>query len=190
MTDGVLIPERNENSVFSAWRIVFYGAMGVLAFLVLKDRALMFINSLLPSVDLSFLINAESPYLDILLFLPDGILTTFQVTLLSIFFAVIIGLFTGLGRISHNVIINKIATIYVEIIRGIPLLVQLFYIYYALGKIVQVPRITAAVVAMSICFGAYIGEIFRAGIESVSKGQMEAALSLGLSRAQIGRAHV
>ena len=93
-------------------------------------------------------------------------------------------LFAGLGRISRVTIINRIATIYVEIIRGIPLLVQIFYIYYALGKIIQVPDIFAAVIAMTVCYGAYLGEIFRAGIQSIHKGQMEAAIALGLTRAQ------
>ncbi len=184
MTDGVLIPERDEDSIFSAWRISFYGALLLLLVLPLKDMVLTHINNMLPSVDLSSFINPQSPYMDIMKFLPDGIFTTFQVTIISIIFAIIIGLLTGLGRISHNGFINKFTTIYVEVIRGIPLLVQLFYIYYALGKIVQVPRITAAIIAMSVCFGAYMGEIFRAGIESISKGQMEAALSLGMSRFQ------
>ncbi len=127
---------------------------------------------------------SPDPYRKILEFLPDGILQTFEVTVLSIVFATVVGLITGIGRISRIRIVNRIATIYVEVIRGIPLLVQLFYIYYALGKIVQVPRITAAVVAMTICYGAYMGEIFRAGIQAVPRGQMEAALALGLTRAQ------
>ena len=125
-----------------------------------------------------------NPYTEILLFIPDGIVKTFEVTLLSIVFAVIVGLFTGIGRISRIRVINRIATIYVEIIRGIPLLVQIFYIYYALGKIVQVPDIMAAVIAMTVCYGAYLGEIFRAGIQSIPRGQMEAAIALGLTRTQ------
>ena len=88
----------------------------------------------------------------IIAFLPDGIWQTFKVTLLSIVFAFILGLITGLGRISRNRIVNRIATIYVEVVRGIPLLVQLFYIYYALGKLVQVPRLVAAVTAMTTRF--------------------------------------
>jgi len=94
---------------------------------------------------------------------------------------------TGLGRISRVKIVNRIATVYVEVVRGIPLLVQLFYIYYAMGKIVQVPRLVAAITAMTICYGAYLGEIFRAGIQAVPKGQMEAALALGMSRWQAMR---
>ena len=107
---------------------------------------------------------------------------TFQVTLSSIVFSLIIGLLTGLGRISTNKFINMAASTYVEIVRGIPLLVQLFYIYYALGRFLKVPDMVAAVIAMSVCYGAYMGEIFRAGIKSIDKGQTEAARSLGFNK--------
>jgi polar amino acid transport system permease protein len=163
VTDGALIPERRERSIFSAWRISFFGALALLA--------------ILP-------ILSPKPYRDVLVFLPDGIARTFQVTTLSIFFSFFVGMVTGLGRISRITIVNRIATVYVEIIRGIPLLVQIFYIYYALGRIIRVPDITSAVIAMTVCYGAYIGEIFRAGIQAVPKGQMEAALAVGMSRAQ------
>lgn len=163
ITDGALIPGKGDKSAISAWRITFFGAILLLIILPI--------------------INPDT-YWNILKFLPDGIKNTFLVTLSAIFFALIIGLLAGLGRISRIFIINRIATIYVEVIRGIPLLVQLFYIYYALGKFFQLPDIFAAVLSMSICYGAYMGEIFRAGILSIPKGQMEAALSLGLSRNQ------
>ncbi|MCL1834179.1 MAG: amino acid ABC transporter permease, partial [Leptospirales bacterium] len=127
---------------------------------------------------------SPKPYLDILLFMPDGILKTFQVTITSIFFALIIGLLVGLGRISRNRLIDRICTVYVEIIRGIPLLVQIFYIYYALGKFIKISDMKSAIIAIAICYGAYISEIFRAGIQSIPKGQMEAALALGLTRRQ------
>jgi polar amino acid transport system permease protein len=163
VTDGALIPGRGEKATFSAWRISFFGALALLVGLFLFK---------------------PHPYRDIMLFLPDGILKTFEVTVMSIACALIIGLFAGLGRISRVRIINRIATIYVEVIRGIPLLVQIFYIYYALGKLIQVPDILAAVIAMAVCYGAYLGEIFRAGIQSIHKGQMEAAIALGLTRGQ------
>ncbi len=163
VTDGTLIPDRTERSTLSAWNISFFLAVGLLI--------------LLPVI-------SPKPYLKILKFLPDGILRTFEVTLISILFAIILGLLTGLGRISRITLVNRIATVYVEVIRGIPLLVQLFYIYYALGKVVKLPDMTAAIVAMSVCYGAYMGEIFRAGIQAIPKGQMEAALALGLSRTQ------
>ncbi len=166
ISDGALIPEKGEKSVFSAWRISFFGALALLVILPIAN---------------------PDPYWRIIKFVPDGILRTFQVTVLAIVFSLIVGLITGLGRISRIAIINKIATIYVEVIRGIPLLVQLFYIYYALGKIVRVPRLSAAVIAMTVCYGAYLGEIFRAGIQAVPKGQMEAALAVGMSRTQAMR---
>jgi len=166
ISDGALIPEKEEKATFTAWRISFFGALALLV--------------LLPFI-------SPKPYRQIIAFLPDGILATFEVTVLSILFALILGLLTGLGRISRVKILNRIATVYVEVIRGIPLLVQLFYIYYAMGKIVQVPRLVAAVTAMTICYGAYLGEIFRAGIQSIPKGQMEAALALGLTRWQAMR---
>jgi polar amino acid transport system permease protein len=163
VTDGALIPEKGEKPVFSAWRISFFGAVAILIILPLAR---------------------PEPFKDILLFIPDGIAKTFQVTVFSIVFATIVGLIAGLGRITRITILNRIATIYIEVIRGIPLLVQLFYIYYALAKIIQVPDIGAAIIAMTVCYGAYMGEIFRAGIQAIPKGQMEAALALGLSRTQ------
>jgi polar amino acid transport system permease protein len=163
VSDGALIPDRGEASVFSAWRIAFFGALGLVIILPLVS---------------------PEPYLEVITFLPDGILRTFQVTVISILFALVIGLVAGLGRISRVTIVNRIATVYVEVIRGIPLLVQLFYIYFALGRFLSLDRLVAAITAMSICYGAYMAEIFRAGIQAIPKGQMEAALALGMSRRQ------
>lgn len=163
VTDGALIPAKGDKGLFSSWQITFFGAILVLVLLpVLKP----------------------DPYFKILKFLPDGILITFQVTVMAIICATFIGLLTGLGQISRNVVFNRIATVYVELIRGIPLLVQLFYIYFALGKFLNIQGMVAAVIAMAVCYGAYMGEIFRAGIQSIPKGQMEAAIALGMSRGQ------
>lgn len=166
VTDGSLIPSKDEGGLLSAWNISFFGAISLLVILPLFS---------------------PDPYLRILSFVPDGLVATFSVTLISIFFALIIGLFAGLGRISPNKAINRLATVYVEIIRGIPLLVQLFYIYYALGPLLRLQGPPAAILAMSICYGAYMAEIFRAGIQAVPKGQMEAALALGMSRSMAMR---
>jgi len=161
--DGPAIPLKKDIGLFTAWRIAFFGAIATVGYLIFFR---------------------PDPYRDIIAFLPDGILVTFQVTVESIVLALVIGLFTGLGRLSKNRIINGIASLYVEVIRGIPLLVQLFYIYFALGRFVNVPAMWSAVIAMAVCYGAYMGEIFRAGIESIPKGQMEAARSLGMSHSQ------
>lgn len=163
IADGAAIPTARDKGLLTAWRLSFFSALTILACL---------------------LIFRPEPYFRLLKFLPDGILITFEVTVASIFIASIIGLFTGLGRISPNRYINLIASTYVEVVRGIPLLVQLFYLYYALGRYVLVPDLAAAIIAMSFCYGAYMGEVFRAGIESIDKGQTEAALSTGFNRRQ------
>lgn len=161
--DGAAIPHAEDKGMVSAWWLSFIGAVVcLLALVILKP----------------------DPYLRLLKFLPDGIIVTFQVTFSSIALAIVIGLFTGLGRISRNRVVNLAASTYVEVVRGIPLLVQLFYIYYALGRFVRVPDMAAAVIAMSICYGAYMGEVFRAGIKSIDYGQTEASLSLGFNKAQ------
>ena len=161
--DGAAIPKPSDKGLVSAWRLSFAGAVIVLACL---------------------LYFKPDPYLRIFKFVPDGILVTFQVTVCSIALALLFGLITGLGRISRNKYINLVASTYVEIVRGVPLLVQLFYIYYALGRVVHVPDLLAAVISMSVCYGAYMGEVFRAGITAIPVGQTEAARSLGFNRAQ------
>jgi polar amino acid transport system permease protein len=166
ITDSALIPQKGERGALSAWNISFFGAVALL---------------------IALPVFSPDPYLKVLAFVPDGLAATFGVTIAAILCSLVIGLFAGLGRISHVTIINRMATVYVEVIRGIPLLVQLFYIYYALGPVLHMEGPTAAVLAMSICYGAYMAEIFRAGIQAVPKGQMEAALALGLSPSQAMR---
>jgi len=166
MTDGVLIPNRNDHHVFNSWRLTFLLAVVLLSSLV---------------------IFVPDPYRSIFLVVIQGAPTTFQVTILSITGAIIIGLFCGLGAVSKSRIINMISGVYVEFIRGIPLLVQLIFIYYAMGRLFRIEGMIAAVAALSICFGAYMGEIVRAGIQAIPKGQMEAAIALGLSRGQAFR---
>ncbi len=188
--DGAAIPSKEDVGLFTAWRVAFFGTIGITAGLC---------------------IFKPDPYLKIMKFVPDGILVTFEVTVLSILLALVIGLFTGLGRISKNRLINGTASLYVEVIRGIPLLVQLFYIYFGLSKFmveiveylnthshlfsmfyhyvglerfVPLPPLPSAVIAMGVCYGAYMGEIFRAGIQAIPKGQSEAARSLGMTPAQ------
>ncbi|MBV7261665.1 amino acid ABC transporter permease [Photobacterium sp. WH77] len=110
-----------------------------------------------------------------------GLWVTLKISVLSLFFAIILGLMAGLMRISHNPVTKNLAFLYVEIIRGTPLLVQIFIVYFFLGTIFDLERFTAGVVALSIFTGAYIAEIIRAGIQSIPPGQMEAARSLGMS---------
>ncbi|MBP2651825.1 MAG: glnP 3 [Firmicutes bacterium] len=115
-----------------------------------------------------------------------GAVVTIQITALSVGFGLLIGMFAGMGRISKLWFVRFISTVYVDFIRGTPLLVQIFLIYFALPMIVgtRINPFVAAITACSINSGAYIAEIFRAGIQSIDKGQMEAGRSLGMSWGQ------
>jgi len=113
-----------------------------------------------------------------------GLITTLEISLYSSVIGLIIGLFTGLARISKNPLIKGLSTIYVEVIRGTPLLVQIFIFYFFLGTILQFGRFAAGTMALSFFAGAYVAEIIRAGIQSVHPGQMEAARSLGMNYIQ------
>ena len=112
-----------------------------------------------------------------------GALMTIKITAVAVSFGFIIGLIVSLARMSNFVIVRLIAKCYVDVIRGTPMLVQIFMIYFALPQIIgtRIDPYIAACAACSINSGAYVSEIFRAGIQSVDKGQMEAGRSLGLS---------
>ncbi|UGA57582.1 amino acid ABC transporter permease [Vibrio sp. VB16] len=110
-----------------------------------------------------------------------GLITTIQLSIISLSFAIIIGLVAALMRISTNPLSRNFAFLYVEIIRGTPLLVQIFIVYFFLGTIFDLDRFTAGITALSVFTGAYIAEIIRSGIQSIPQGQMEAARSLGMS---------
>mgnify|MGYP004481632331 CR=1 FL=1 len=114
---------------------------------------------------------------------------TVKLAVVSIFFGLIIGLFVALMKISNVKILNLIGSFYTWVFRGIPLLVQLFLIYFGLSAAlgIDLDSYTAAVLGISICGGAYIAEIIRSGILSIDNGQMEAALSLGMSRSMAMR---
>ena len=122
------------------------------------------------------------------LYLWHGLEVTLVLTVLSLILGIIIGLVVALLRTSTIKPLNWIGKIYVDIIRGTPLLVQLLIMYYVVfGSYQFMPKIVVAAIAFGINSGAYIGEIIRGGIESVDKGQMEAARSLGFSRWQAMR---
>ena len=111
----------------------------------------------------------------------EGLVTTLQISFFSIIFAIIIGIVAGLARISSNPAFKKLSILYIELIRGTPLLVQIFIFYFFIGTVLSLDRFTAGVAALAVFTGAYIAEIVRAGIQSIHKGQMEAARSLGMS---------
>jgi polar amino acid transport system permease protein len=128
-----------------------------------------------------------------------GAKNTILLALLAVVIGVLIGMLLAIGRVGKNRALKFLATAYVEFIRGTPLLVQLFIIYYGLQAIgirfpdspiasrilgINFADFMAGVITMGINSGAYVCEIFRAGIQSIDKGQTEAARSLGLSQAR------
>lgn len=139
------------------------------------------------------------PFWNIFLFVRDGLVVTISVTVSSFILVLILGLLGGLGRVSRNRLLRGLASLYVEVVRGIPLLVQLIWWYFAFPIVIQkiggwlnldflinyqANSILIAIVGLTVCYGAYMSEIYRAGIQSIPKGQMEAARSLGMTHFQ------
>jgi len=163
-----------------------------------------------------WLITKSPTYSEAFATIRTGMIVTLVITLISYAISLLIGLFTGLGRVSSSVVSQNIATLYVEVMRGIPMLVLIFFIALVLvpgivdllaligTKLVEsgltglgnlfaalnsrsVSMSVRAVIALSLTYGAYSAEIFRAGIQSVPAGQMEAARSQGMSYGQAMR---
>lgn len=175
---------------------------------------------MLAGLTVTYLILTDNNYRDTFLYLKDGVYLTLWITLMAFPIATVIGLFTGIARLSKNVVLYTISTIYVEVVRGIPLVVLILMIAFAviplavdlvnqlgawgqtwatggfLAKWAQsmvnfniraIDMKWRAVIALALGYGAFEAEIFRAGIQSISKGQMEAARSLGMSYVQAMR---
>jgi len=123
-----------------------------------------------------------------------GLWLTLKVSVIAIFFGILIGLFTGIARISSNPALKWSAVTYIEFIRGSPLLVQIFIWYFVLGTLInniivregfdQIPPLWFGVAALACFAGAYVAEMVRAGIQSIHFGQTEAAKSLGMTYVQ------
>lgn len=124
----------------------------------------------------------------------EGLKLTLYISLFASFFGIIIGLFGGLARVSKNPGLRAISATYVEIIRGSPLMVQILIWYFVVGTLVNdnlsmrglsaIPPVGWGIISLSVFAGAYVTEIIRGGIESVPKGQMEAARSSGMTYVQ------
>lgn len=182
----------------------------------LRDLPWWLFAILLIAVYAIFVISSNENYNDAFIFIKAGFVITINTTLISFSIAIVFGLLAGLGRISKNVVINNLARLYVELIRGIPILVLIFFIALVgvpvlvdglnnlgfwltdrgvgfLGKLFtavtnqNISMITRAIIALAVTYGAYLAEIFRAGIQSIVRGQTEAARSLGMSYGQAMR---
>lgn len=106
---------------------------------------------------------------------------TLQLTSISLALAMVIGLVIALFKLSNSLILNSIAKTYIGVIRGLPLIVQLMFLYFGIVKIVALSSFWAGSLALAIHAGAYVAEIFRGSIESIDAGQTEAARSLGMN---------
>lgn len=178
-----------------AWREFPWWLLAIIAFLVLMaivimtqpdfNRAFMFIKGNPGTLEGGFWV-----------FIGQGLTMTITITLVAFAFALMIGLLAALGRISRGIVPRNLAIFYIEFIRGVPTLVLIFTVSFVLvpwtadllrlqaGNIGMPVR---AIIALAVIYGAFLAEIFRAGIESISRGQMEAARSLGMSGAQAMR---
>jgi len=121
-------------------------------------------------------------------FIASGILQTIQISLYAILLATALALLAALGRLSTNPLIYSLSTFYVSLIRGTPLYLQIFFFFLALPQLgIILTGLWAGVLALGLNYGAYMSEIFRAGLSSVGKGQREAALALGMTPTQTMR---
>ena len=166
-----------------------------------------------------FLFTSDS-YQDAFFFIIVGVKLTILVSITSFAVALLLGLITGLGRVSKNVVYNNLSSLYVEVVRGIPILVMLIYFAYVVTPLIlkllnglgtamfenlaiiplvklgeslatlniqDIDMTTRAIAGLAFCYGAFEAEVFRAGIESIGRGQMEAARSLGMNYFQAMR---
>ena len=182
----------------------------------LKDISWWFLGLIVIFVWAIYIFLTKENYQEAFNFIKIGIQITIKTSLIAYVFALMLGLLAGLGRISKNLFFNNLSRLYVELIRGIPMLVLIFFIALV-GVPMLVDGINAlgvwlttiglasigetlsgfgnkaftmngrAIFALSITYGAFLAEIFRAGIQSIGRGQMEAGRSLGMSYGQTMR---
>jgi len=123
-----------------------------------------------------------------LVYLLGGLGMTAQLLVASLSVGLVLGLVLAVGRLSRRLVLRWMATVYIEAMRGIPLLVLLLFVYFGVQGVVgvgwRISEFWAATAAFGLCYGAYLAEVFRAGVESVDVGQTEAARALGLTSGQ------
>lgn len=121
-------------------------------------------------------------------FISGGVIETIWICAISILCASLLALLSALARLSGVPFLVALSSFYVSLIRGTPLYLQIFFFFLALPQIgIKLPPVIAGVLALSLNYGAYMSEIFRAGISSVGRGQREAAIALGMTQGQLMR---
>jgi len=165
---GALITT-NQRTRAVAWRAQF-----MLVWLIILSGLVAFILFTI-KLDAQFLVK-------VIPFIIGGAGMTILVSFFSIAMAIILASLGALGRLSRNPIANGVASFYVSLVRGTPLLLQIYFIYLALPQAgIVLPELICGIIALGFNYGAYMTEIFRAGIQAVPSGQTEAAESLGMS---------
>jgi polar amino acid transport system permease protein len=166
---------RHHSRSRQMWRLQFAGTWAVLIALLLAFLA--YTNNL----DFAWIQRNW-------IYIVTGAGLTVLVSAASIVLATILAVFGALGRLSRNPVLNGIASLYVSLVRGTPLIVQIFFIYFALPQVgIVLPAIPTGIIALGINYGAYMTEIFRAGLQAVPRGQREAAQALGMAERLIFR---
>lgn len=179
----------------------------------IREFPYWFAALILIAIYAAWIILTKENYREAFEFIYRGIQITIRTSLIAYSLALLLGLLTGLARISKSIVLNNIARLYVELIRGIPMLVLIFFIALvgvpaaveglnSLGLWLKglgadkagsfltefnnqgIPMNVRAILALSVTYGAFLAEIFRAGIQSIGRGQMEAARSVGMSYSQ------
>lgn len=117
----------------------------------------------------------------------SGLWVTLKISFFAMILTLIIGIVVALMKLSSMIFLRDIATVYITIVRGTPLLVQIFLFYFIVANIFELERFVAGILSLGIFFGAYMAEILRGAIQSIDKGQLEAAKSLGISNFQAMR---
>ncbi|MFH1688182.1 MAG: amino acid ABC transporter permease [bacterium] len=130
---------------------------------------------------MTWLTKQIGTFAEIFFYLIQAVHWTILITISAYAIALVLGLLLGVARICPNRFLRGLASVYVNVVRGVPLLVLIFFFYFGLGKIINLDRFVAGVLAVGICYGAYTAELFRNAIQAVDYGQHEAAQSLGMT---------
>ncbi len=171
LSEQLVISQRTVKTRFGIYSLAVWVALLVILFSILRsfDLDIAFMGHFLP-------------------FIMAGAGLTVVISAASIVLAIILALLGALGRLSDNPIANGVSSFYISLIRGTPLLVQIFIWYLGLPRLgIILQPLVAGILALGVNYGAYMTEIFRAGIQAIGKGQYEAAHALGMSRAQTFR---
>lgn len=178
---------------FPWWLVVILIFLALIGWLIISNEtynaAFQFIIGSLGTIE--DLLNGE-----FLAFIGQGLSVTIFITVVAFIISIFLGLLAGLGRVSKNTAIRNVAITYVEFVRGLPVLVLIFtFAFVVVPEVSQavginnqvIPGVWRGIIALAFFYGAFMGEIFRAGIESIPRGQSEAARSLGMSGSQAMR---